>query len=144
MKVLYDTSTLFAALVLTHPQHIPCFTHLQTVQARENQGYASTHSLAELYSIITRYPTQPRVTPAEAELLITDMLQYLQVVPLTLKNYQAAIAAMVTLNLAGGRIFDALIAQAALEIEADSLLTLNPKHFSRLSPAIAGIVQVPA
>lgn len=144
MKVLFDTSTLFAALVLTHPQHIVCFTHLQTVQAGENQGYASTHSLAELYSVITRYPTEPRVTPAEAELLITDMLQYLQVVPLTLKNYQAAIAAMVALNLPGGGIFDAVIAQAALQIEANSLLTLNPKHFSRLSPAIAEIVQVPA
>jgi predicted nucleic acid-binding protein len=143
VKVLYDTSALFAALVPTHSQHAVCFTHLQMVQTREHQGYASTHSLAELYSVITRYPTQPRVTPAEADCLITDMLEYIQVVPLTLKHYQSAIAEMVALNLSGGGIFDALIAQSALEIEADMLLTLNPKHFNRLSNAIATIVQVP-
>jgi predicted nucleic acid-binding protein len=50
---------------------------------------------------------------------------------------------MAALNLPGGGIFDALIAQAALKAEADKILTLNPNHFSRLNTAIARITEVP-
>jgi hypothetical protein len=44
---------------------------------------------------------------------------------------------LATLNLPGGGIFDALIAQAALKAEVAVLLTLNPNHFTRLGTAIA-------
>jgi hypothetical protein len=50
---------------------------------------------------------------------------------------------MAALNLPGGGIFDALIAQAALKAEVNVLLTLNPNHFTRLGNVIANIVQVP-
>jgi predicted nucleic acid-binding protein len=50
---------------------------------------------------------------------------------------------MAALNLPGGGIFDALIAQAALNAGVDILLTLNPNHFTRLGEAIANLVQVP-
>ncbi len=51
---------------------------------------------------------------------------------------------MVQLDLPGGGIFDTLIAQAALEINASQLLTLNPKHFTRISPTVANLVKVPS
>jgi predicted nucleic acid-binding protein len=50
---------------------------------------------------------------------------------------------MSALNLPGGGIFDALIAQAALKASVDRLLTLNPKHFTRLDEAISLLVSVP-
>lgn len=50
---------------------------------------------------------------------------------------------MVELNLPGGGIFDMLIAQAALEVKADRLLTLNAKHFTRIGEPITSIVHVP-
>ena len=50
---------------------------------------------------------------------------------------------MVSLNLPGGGIFDALIAQAALKGNAEVLLTLNAKHFTRLGAEIASLVQIP-
>jgi hypothetical protein len=50
---------------------------------------------------------------------------------------------MVTLNISGGGIFDALIAQAALKAAVDRLLTLNPNHFIHLGEALANLVQVP-
>jgi hypothetical protein len=39
------------------------------------QGYLSTHSLAELYSVITRLPLPLRVAPDEAEAVIMDLLE---------------------------------------------------------------------
>ncbi|BAY32780.1 PilT protein domain protein [Nostoc carneum NIES-2107] len=142
MKILFDTSVLVSAIVTSHPQHSACFSKLQAAESKQIQGFISTHSLAETYSVITRLPIQPRINPQEAQSIIVDISQYLQAVPLLVNEYQAAIAQMVSLNLPGGGIFDALIAQAALNAEVDVLLTLNPNHFSRLGTAIAQIVQV--
>lgn len=143
MKILFDTSVLVSAIVTSHPQHSACFSKLEAAESKQIQGFISTHSLAETYSVITRLPIQPRINPQEAQSIIVDISQYLQAVPLLVNEYQAAIAQMVSLNLPGGGIFDALIAQAALKAEVDVLLTLNPNHFSRLGTVIAQIVQVP-
>lgn len=64
-------------------------------------------------------------------------------VALTVEDYEATVAKMVSLNLPGGGIFDALIAQAALKAGVDVLLTLNPNDFTRLGDHIARLVQVP-
>ncbi|MEH2003235.1 MAG: hypothetical protein V7L00_31695 [Nostoc sp.] len=63
-------------------------------------------------------PIQPRVAPSDAESVITDFLQYLQIVSLDGQDYQSAIACMVALNIPGGGVFDALIAQAALKFKS--------------------------
>jgi predicted nucleic acid-binding protein len=143
VKVLFDTSVIIAALLPKHSSHAPCFAQLQAAELNQIQGYLSTHSLAEVYSVMTRMPSQPRISPQEAQLLLERCLQYLEAVPLEIADYRAAIAQMITLNLPGGGIFDALIAQAALKISADQLLTLNPNHFTRLDAAIAQMVGVP-
>jgi predicted nucleic acid-binding protein len=134
---------MIAALLPRHQSHSACFTQLQAAQSGQIQGYLSTHSLAELYSVITRMPIQPRISPQATNTLLDRCLQYLSAVPLEVADYKAAIAQMTALNLPGGGIFDALIAQAALKTSADRILTLNPGHFTRLDPAIAQITQVP-
>ena len=88
-------------------------------------------------------PSKPRTSPRDVRRLINHYLQYLEAVSLEKSDYQRAIAQMSSLKLPGGGIFDALIAQAALKVSADKLLTLNPKHFTRLSEAIALLVFVP-
>ena len=143
VKVLFDTSVLVAALVVSHPQHSRCFPQLKAAESKQVQGFISTHTLAETYSVITRLPVKPRIAPVQAQSIITDISQYLNIVPLLSDDYLAAIVQMATLNLPGGGIFDALIAQAALKADVDTLLTLNPNHFTRLGEAIANLVQVP-
>lgn len=143
LKVLFDTSVIIAALLPKHPNHISCFAQLQSAELNQTQGYLSTHSLAEVYSVMTRMPSQPRISPQAAQSLLERCLQYLESVSLETGDYQAALAQMAALNLPGGGIFDALIAQAALKVSADQLLTLNPNHFTRLDAAIAQITRVP-
>jgi predicted nucleic acid-binding protein len=144
VNTLFDTSVIIAASLPQHPNHAPCFIQLQAAKTAQIQGCLSTHSLAELYSVLTRMPSQPRMSPQEVQRLIESYLQHLKTVPLEQTDYQIAIAQMTALNLPGGGIFDALIAQAALKSSAERLLTLNPKHFSRLGEPIAQIVYVPA
>jgi predicted nucleic acid-binding protein len=143
LNVLFDTSVIIAALLPKHPNHLPCFVQLQAAELHQIKGYLPTHSLAEVYSVMTRMPSQPRISPQEAQTLIDRCLQYLEAVPLETADYRAAINQMATLNLPGGGIFDALIAQAALRAEVDRILTLNPNHFNRLSAEIARITVVP-
>ena len=140
---MFDTSVLVAALVVSHPQHTICFPRLKAAESKQIEGFLSTHTLAETYSVLTRLPVDPRIAPTQAQSLIADISQYLNTVPLVSDDYVEAIARMATLNLPGGGIFDALIAQAALKANVDILLTLNPNHFTPLGEAIATLVQVP-
>lgn len=143
MKVLFDTSVLVTALIVSHPKHSVCFPWLKAAESKQIKGVLSTHSLAETYSVMTRLPVQPRIPPQEAQKIIVDVLQYLEAIPLLANDYKIAIAQMANLNIPGGGIFDALIAQAAMKAEVDVILTLNPNHFTRLESAIAHLVQVP-
>jgi predicted nucleic acid-binding protein len=143
MKVLFDTSVLVAAFEVSHPRHGICLPWLQRAQEKEIEGYLSTHTFAELYSVLTRLPVRPPISPALAQRLIDKNLNLFMAISLSADDYQQAIACMVKLNFPGGGIFDALIAQAALKAEVDILLTLNPKHFARLGKDVARRVQVP-
>jgi predicted nucleic acid-binding protein len=144
MNVLFDTSVFVAAFEVSHPRHAVCLPWLQRAQDKEINGYLSTHTFAELYSVLTRLPVRPTIAPAIAQRLIDENLRLFMAIPLTAHDYQQAIACMVGLNLPGGGIFDALIAQAALKAEVDVLLTLNPGHFTRLGKDLAQRVRVPS
>jgi predicted nucleic acid-binding protein len=143
VKVLFDTSVIVAASLPKHPVHLSCFTQLKAARTGRFHAYLSTHSLAELYSVLTRMPSQPRMSPSDAKILLSAYLSYVEPIALETSDYRAAITQMASLNLPGGGIFDALIAQAALKASVDRLLTLNLSHFTRLNPTIAQIAQVP-
>lgn len=117
---------------------------LQRAQEKDIDGYLSTHTFAELYSVLTRLPVKPSISPEIIQRLINENLALFVAIPLTSEDYQQAISCMVSLSLPGGGIFDAIIAQAALKAKVDIILTLNPKHFTRLGEDVAQRVQVPS
>jgi predicted nucleic acid-binding protein len=143
VKVLFDTSVLVPAIVTSHPQHNICWRWLEEARTDQFQGVVSTHTMAELYSVLTRLPYRPVISPAIAQRQIRENLQNFERVGLDPTDYDAAIDRMTALNLPGGGIFDALIAQAAVKAGVDLLLTLNAKHFVRLGEEIKAIVRVP-
>lgn len=144
MKILFDTSVLVAAIVAAHPRHDISLPWLQRVLTEEAIGFIASHSFAELYAVLTRLPLRPAIKPALAAELISKNLQGFQVISLSTEDYKAVIANLVSLQIPGAAIYDALIAQAALNSNVDILLTLNPKHFQRLGESLAEIVQVPS
>jgi predicted nucleic acid-binding protein len=116
MKCLFDTSVLVAAILTGHAHHTACLPTLQQAQARQIDGLATTHTLAELYSVLTRIP-QTQISPALAQELIRDNLKTFELIPLSTEDYTAAISLMVQHQLPGGGIFDALMAQAAIQAQ---------------------------
>ncbi|MEB3279526.1 MAG: PIN domain-containing protein [Lyngbya sp.] len=143
LKVLFDTSTLVASMVEDHPSHSNCLPWLQRVQNEEISGYVCTHTIAELYAVLTRFPRTPRISPELAQQLLLENLIKFNTVSLIAEDYQAVIARMVGLNIPGGGIYDGLIAQAAIKAEVNLLLTLNPNNFTRLGEDIARLVHIP-
>jgi predicted nucleic acid-binding protein len=144
VRVLFDTSVIVPALINVHPNHATCFPWLRQAETGQIAGLISTHSLAESYSVMTRLPIVPKVSVQQAERALFDLLSFMETVALERADYQSTIARLVRLNLPGGIIFDALIAQAAQKANADVLLTRNAKDFTRLGEEIAAIVQVPS
>ncbi len=143
VKALFDTSVLVAALWTNHPKHSACLSRLKKVKSGNLQGIICTHTLAELYSVLTRLPIKSPISPKLAQQLISENLAEFELISLSAEDYKRVINKMVTLNLTGGGIYDALITHVVFKAEVDQLLTLNPNHFIRLGEEIAKLVEVP-
>ncbi len=107
-----DTSVAIPLLVQTHRAH------------REVVGWwagrevaLSGHALAETYSVLTRLPGDLRLAPADAARLLDERFA----APLLLGPHTAArLPAMLgRLGVAGGAVYDALVALAAAEHGAE-------------------------
>jgi predicted nucleic acid-binding protein len=136
VKILFDTSALVAAMVAAHPSHERSLPWLARARAGEFDWCVSTHTVAELYAVLTTLPVSPRISPLMARRMIHENVQTGgKLVALTPADYVHVVGALSELGLSGGAIYDALIWRAARKSGADRLLTLNPRDFQRLSRA---------
>ncbi|MBK5257621.1 MAG: PIN domain-containing protein [Vicinamibacteria bacterium] len=144
MKVLFDTTVLVAGIVEAHPHHDRCLPWLQKTRGTPVDPYVTAHTLAELYAVLSSYPTRPRISPSMAARLVRENVSSrARVVTLTATDYLAAIDNMSELSLSGGVMYDALIVRAAQKVDADRLLTLNARDFLRIWPGGAGVIGSP-
>lgn len=143
MKLLFDTSSLIAAFVESHPAHLPAWAWLEQTLEGTHKGFVATHTLAELYAVMTRLPLRPAIPPTVALQLMKENLRGFQTVALSAADYRATLQRLEKRGLAGGAVYDALIAQAALKARAERLITLNSGHFRRLGQDVEAIVLVP-
>jgi len=144
MKVLFDTSVLVAAMVVAHPAHARASVWLRKAKAGEVGFLVSAHTLAELFAVLTRLPTAPRVSPEVAFRLVEENIaSRAEIVALAAADYRALLRRWAGLGVAGGAVYDGLIARAAESAKADRLLTLNVDHFRRVWPEGSSIIASP-
>ncbi|MDX6719662.1 MAG: hypothetical protein QOJ63_1916 [Solirubrobacteraceae bacterium] len=107
-----DTSVAIPLLVTTHRAHAAVS---RWWNGREVA--LSGHAVAETYSVLTRLPGDLRLAPADAAQLLGERF----VEPLLLGSDVATRLPEVLspLGIAGGAVYDALVALAALEHGAD-------------------------
>lgn len=108
MTVAVDTSVAVPLLVRSH-QH-----HADVVRWWAGQELAlSDHALAETYSVLTRLPGDARLSAADAARLLEARFT----TPLTLSGAYArkVHVTMSQLGIAGGAVYDGLVALAAKE-----------------------------
>lgn len=132
MKILFDTSALIAAVVQAHPRHNKALPWLKNAKAEKMDFYVCSHSLAEIYAVLTSMPLQPKINGETALRLINEnIIEHAKIVPLAAKDYISVIKNMSDLGLHGGTIYDALIICAAVNAKVDRILTLDD-DFKRL------------
>ena len=138
MKVLFDTSVLVAAMVEAHPGHQRTLPWLQRAKRGELKAIVASHTLAELYSVLTSLPVQPRISPSTTWHLIQEnVLSTVEVITLSKDDYKTVLENLSKGNIVGGAIYDALITQAALKAKVDQLVTFNVNDFRRVSPSLS-------
>ena len=141
MKAFFDTSVLVAVFYGDHEHHEASMARF--LSFAKNEGCCGAHSLAEVYSTLTRMPAKYRVTGDQAMLFIGNVLERLSIVSLTGDEYAAAIETWSKAGVVGGTIYDALLASCALKAEAQHIYTWNHRHYRLLGPEIEGRLQLP-
>ena len=75
MKILFDTSLIIAGLVESHPMHKRAFPWLKRAKANEFELIVASHTLAELYAVLSTLPIKPRITPLIVRKLIIENIE---------------------------------------------------------------------
>jgi len=126
-----DASVLVAAFWGEHPCHSKSFTLLKS--ATTETAFCAAHTVAEVYSTMTRLPIKPRIAPDEALLFIRQIRERFTIVPLSAAEYLETIDSMVGRGIAGGSTCDCLILFAAAKCGANAIFTWNLDDFRRLA-----------
>ena len=135
MKILFDTSVIIAALVESHPMHKRAFPWLKKAKAKKFEMIVASHTIAELYAVLSTLPIKPRISPLTARKLIYENIEPIgKIVSLTPEEYKSVSKQISELGLVGGITYDALIVKVAQKSKVERLLTLNIDDFNRVWP----------
>jgi predicted nucleic acid-binding protein len=143
VRICFDTNVVVAGLLVDHDRHALCRLWLDRAKNNEFQALISVHSLAEIYSVLTRLPMPHRLSPQTVERMLNENLANFERIALSVTDYEAVLGDVVRLGIVSGGIFDALIGRAAIVGRADRILTFNVRDFERLGDAVRGLIQVP-
>jgi predicted nucleic acid-binding protein len=141
VRVFFDTSALVAVALIQHVHHAASFAAY--LAADRNHAFCAAHSLAEVYSTLTRIPVSHRLSAEQALVFLEEMAGRITAVSLGVEEYRSIIVKTAAEGLTGRIIYDALLAGCALKVKADEILTWDVNDFRRLGPEVASRVRTP-
>jgi len=122
---------MVAAVTSWHEHHERARVELEKRLGRREAMIIAGPALVEAYSVLTRLPAPHRLLPADAlALLQANFMDSVEVVVLNGTNYRSLLKGAPGSGIAGGRTYDAVIAECARKAGVAALLTFNEKHFS--------------
>ena len=141
MKGFFDTSVLVPVFYGDHIHHQASIGLF--IQFDKSTGCCGAHSLAEVYSTLTRMPGKHRISGDQAMLFIGSIRERLSIVSLSGDEYADALHAASALGVVGGGIYDALLAHCAVKTEADAIYTWNAKHYAQCDSEVTRRLRTP-
>ncbi|HSL21919.1 MAG TPA: PIN domain-containing protein [Vicinamibacterales bacterium] len=131
VNVFFDTSVLLGGLIDLGPQSAPAQSLMHAVAAKELSAAGTAwHCCLEFYSVSTRLPAEYRLAPADAVRLVDEEVFGRMVVhDLPARDRAATLRNAAQEGVAGGRIYDAHIAEIARASGAGVIVTDNRRHF---------------
>lgn len=129
--VFFDTSVLVAGLIEMGEASAGAERILDGIRARRlGRPITAWHCCLELYAVATRLPAGLRMEPDHArQLVATDVMNRFDVCDLPESARSRFLASAATDRVAGGRIYDAHIAESARSAGARIVVTDNRRHF---------------
>jgi predicted nucleic acid-binding protein len=113
------------------------------IQCAKSSGCCGAHSLAEVYSTLTQMPGNRRISGAQAILFIADIRARLSVISFSGDEYAEAPEASAALGIAGGSIYDAMLAHCAIKAEATTVYSWNAKQYAQCGSAVTQRLRIP-
>jgi predicted nucleic acid-binding protein len=131
LSAFVDTSVLVAGLIDFGPQSAPAHSLLHAIAEKTLPRAATAwHCCLEFYSVATRLPAEYRLQPPDAlRLLEEEVFARLAVHDLPPADRLGLLRSAAHDRIAGGRIYDAHIAEVARASGADVIVTDNRRHF---------------
>lgn len=141
MKAFFDTSAIVPVFFEDHPRHERSFGLFSS--QRKSTACTGAHCLAEFYSTATGLLGRKQASPQNAWQFLNAIRERMTIIILDEADYITVLDEAAQGGIAGGAIYDALIARCALKARAQILYTWNARHFQRLGPEIAARVREP-
>ncbi|MEZ5403912.1 MAG: AbrB/MazE/SpoVT family DNA-binding domain-containing protein [Bryobacteraceae bacterium] len=108
------------------------------IQFDRATGCCGAHSLAEVYSTLTRMPGKHRISSEQAilfigsirERFIGSICERLSIIALTGEEYVDALEHSAARGVVGGGIYDSMLAHCALKAKVEAIYSWNVRHYS--------------
>jgi predicted nucleic acid-binding protein len=144
MNVFCDTTVLVAASLQAHPHYLPAKATLERICQGTDTGFTSGHCLAETFSVLSRMPTSPKLTPKDVlAILETNIIPNFALLVLGPADYPQAVRDLAGKGLGGGRIYDLLHLAAARKQTMDRIYTFNDAEWKKLAPDLERLITAP-
>jgi predicted nucleic acid-binding protein len=141
MKAFLDTSVLVPVFYGDHAHHNASLDLF--LKLNPSTGCCGAHSLAEVYSTLTRTPGKHRISGDQAMLFIGNISERLAIVALDGAEYTTALHQSSELGIVGGGIYDAMLAHCALKAKARTIYTWNLRHYALCGPDVTKRLKTP-
>lgn len=133
LAFLPDTSCMIAAVCSWHEHHEAAANEIENRLAGRARMMVAAPALIEAYAVLTRLPPPHRLSPQTAlTLLENNFLKLGTVIALNPKSYRTLLLGAPKNNVAGGRMYDAVIGACAEQAKAATVLTFNAGDFAAL------------
>jgi len=131
LGVFLDTSVLVAGLIDLGPQSAAAQSLLHAVAGKTLPSPATAwHCCLEFYSLATRLPAEYRLTGPDAALLLEEeVFGRMEVHDLPARERRTFLKHASQEGIAGGRIYDAHLAEIARAAGSTVIVTDNRRHF---------------
>lgn len=131
---------MVAALVEWHEHHERATEEMSVRLDAGATMFVAAPALIESYAVLTRLPPPNRLATADALALLEANFGRHPVVTLDAAGYRSLLGAAPGLAVAGGRIYDAVIARCAVRAGAATILTFNERHFRGLAKDVEVVI----
>ena len=119
MKAFFDTSVLVPVFYGNHLHHRASLQRF--IQFDKTIGCCGAHSLAEVFSSLTRMPGRHRISGEQAMLFIGSIRERLSTIALNGDEYAKALEGAAGRGITGGGIYDAMLARCAIKARVKTI-----------------------